>query len=130
MRRRLDRRVRIWLKRHEGMDPSCLASRVQAACCVIVWGIFSCHTLGPLGPIEHCLHATVYLSIAYLFTFHKILCHATKVKLSQTDLLNITMSWPSELLDLTPIEHPWGVVQQEIHIVGLQQLCVLCFMSM
>ena len=27
------------------------------------WGIFSCHTLGPLVPIEHCLKATAYLSI-------------------------------------------------------------------
>ncbi len=30
---------------------------------VMVWGIFSCHTLGPLVPIEQCLNATAYLSI-------------------------------------------------------------------
>ncbi len=30
---------------------------------VMVWGIFSWHTLGPLVPIEHRLNATVYLSI-------------------------------------------------------------------
>ncbi len=30
---------------------------------VMVWGIFYWHTLGPLVPIEHCLNATVYLSI-------------------------------------------------------------------
>ncbi len=30
---------------------------------VIVWGIFSGHTLGSLVQIEHCLNATVYLSI-------------------------------------------------------------------
>ncbi len=29
----------------------------------MVWRIFSWHTLGPLVPIEHCLNATVYLSI-------------------------------------------------------------------
>ncbi len=30
---------------------------------VMVWGIFSWHTLGPLVPIVHCLNATAYLSI-------------------------------------------------------------------
>jgi len=30
---------------------------------VMVWGIFSWHTLGPLVPIGHCLNDTTYLSI-------------------------------------------------------------------
>ncbi len=47
-----DGRVRIWRKEHESMDPSCLVSTVQAAGGgVMVWGIFSWHTLGPLVPI-------------------------------------------------------------------------------
>ncbi len=60
-----DDRVRIWREEHESMDPSCLISTVQAAAGggVLVWMIFSWHTLGPLVPIEHCLNATVYLSI-------------------------------------------------------------------
>ncbi len=29
----------------------------------MVWGIFSCHTLGPFVPIENRLNATAYLSI-------------------------------------------------------------------
>ncbi len=45
------------------MDSSCLVSMVQAAGGVMVWGIYSWHTLGPLVPIEHCLNATAYLSI-------------------------------------------------------------------
>ncbi len=37
---------------------------VQAAGgAVMVWGIFSWHTLGPLVPIEHRLNATTYLII-------------------------------------------------------------------
>ncbi len=41
---------------------SCLVSTVQAGGGgVMVWGIFSWHTLGPLVPIEHRLNA--YLSI-------------------------------------------------------------------
>uniref|UniRef100_A0A9J8C1B0 Transposase Tc1-like domain-containing protein n=1 Tax=Cyprinus carpio carpio TaxID=630221 RepID=A0A9J8C1B0_CYPCA len=59
-----DGRVRIWHKEHESVDPSCLVSTVQAGGgCVMVWGIFSWHTLGPLLPIEHRLNATAYLSI-------------------------------------------------------------------
>ncbi len=40
------------------MDPSSLVSTVQAGGGVMVWGIFSWHTLGPLVPIKHCLNAT------------------------------------------------------------------------
>ncbi len=63
--RHSDGRVRIWRKEHESMDPSCLVSTVQAGGGggVMVRGIFSRHTLGPLEPIEHHLNATVYLSI-------------------------------------------------------------------
>ncbi len=62
--RHSDGRVRIWRKEHESMYPSCLVSTVQAGGGgVVVWGIFSWHTLGSLVPIEHCLNATAYLSI-------------------------------------------------------------------
>ncbi len=45
--RHSDGRVRIWLKEHESMDPSCLISMVQAGGGgVMVWGIFSWHILG------------------------------------------------------------------------------------
>ncbi len=62
--RHSDGSVRIWHEEHESMDPSFLVSMVQAAGGgVIVWGIFSWHTLHPLVPIENCLNATAYLSI-------------------------------------------------------------------
>ncbi len=60
--RHSDGRVRIWRKEQESMDPSGLVSMVQAGG-VMVWGIFSWHTLGPLVPIEHSLNTTAYLSI-------------------------------------------------------------------
>jgi hypothetical protein len=48
-----DGRVRIWLKQHESMDPSCLVLAVQACCgCVLVWVMFSWHTIRPLIPTE------------------------------------------------------------------------------
>uniref|UniRef100_A0AAY5L012 Transposase Tc1-like domain-containing protein n=1 Tax=Esox lucius TaxID=8010 RepID=A0AAY5L012_ESOLU len=55
---------RIWCKQNENMDPSCLVTTVQAGGGgVMVWGMFSWHTLGPLVPIGHRLDATAYLSI-------------------------------------------------------------------
>ncbi len=46
--RHSDGRVRIWRKEHESMDPFCLVSTVQpGGGGVMVWGIFSWHTLGP-----------------------------------------------------------------------------------
>ena len=48
----------------QSMDPSCLVSTVQAGGGgVMVWGIYSRHTLSPLLPIEHRLNAASYLSI-------------------------------------------------------------------
>jgi len=45
------------------MDPSCLVTTVQAGYGgVMVWGMFSLHTLGPLVPTGNCLNATAYLS--------------------------------------------------------------------
>uniref|UniRef100_A0A803JJK4 Uncharacterized protein n=1 Tax=Xenopus tropicalis TaxID=8364 RepID=A0A803JJK4_XENTR len=60
--------VRIWRKQNENMDPSCLVTTVQAGGGggVMVWGMFSWHTLGPLVPIGHRLNATAYLSISIL----------------------------------------------------------------
>ncbi len=76
-----DGRVRIWRKEHESMDPSCLVSTVQAGGGggVMLWGIFSWHTLGPLVPIEHRLNATAYLSIAadHVHPFMTTVCTST-----------------------------------------------------
>ncbi len=102
-----DGRVRIWCKEHESMDPSCLVSTDQAGGGgVMVWGIFSWHTLGPLVSIEHRLNATVYLSIVsdhvhpFMTTVYsssdatssRIMHHVTQLKSSQTGFLNMTMS--------------------------------------
>ncbi len=88
------------------MDPSCLVSTVHGGGGVMVWGIFSWHTLGPLVPIEHSLNATAYLSIVadhvhpfmttvyhlLMATSSRIMHHVTKLKSSQTGFLNMTMS--------------------------------------
>jgi len=47
-----DGRVRIWRKQNENMDPSCFVTTVQAGGGgVMVYRMFSWHTLGPLVPI-------------------------------------------------------------------------------
>ncbi len=59
--RRSDGRVRVW--RIKNMKAWIHHATIQAGGGVMVWGIFSWHTLRPLVPIEHRLNSTVYLSI-------------------------------------------------------------------
>ncbi len=105
--RHSDGRVRIWCKEHESMDLSCLVSMVQVGGGgVMVWRIFSWHTLGPLVPFEHRLNTTAYLSIVadhvhpFMTTVYpssdatssSIMHHVTNLKSSPTGFLNMTMN--------------------------------------
>jgi len=74
----------IWHKQNKNMDPSCLVTTVQAAGGgVMVWGMFSCHTLGKhssnlsiVSDHVHTFMATMYPSS----TSSRIMHHATKLK--------------------------------------------------
>ncbi len=118
------------------MDPSCLVSMVQAGGGgVMVWGIFSWHTLGPLVPIEHRLNATAYLSIVadhvhpFMTTVYQSSdgyfqqdnapCHKAQIISDwflEHDNEFTLLKWP----DLNPIQHLWDVVEREICIIDVQ----------
>ncbi|MDF4304838.1 transposase [Vibrio parahaemolyticus] len=130
------------------MDPSCLVSTVQAAAGgVMVWGIFSWHTLGPLVPTEHGLNTTAYLSIVaervhpFMTTVYpssdgyfqqdNAPCHKAQIISNwflEHDNEFTVLQWPPQSPDLSPIEHLWDVVEREIHIMALQptNLQLLC----
>ncbi len=120
------------------MDPSCLVSTVQADGGVMVWGIFSWHTLGPLVPIEHRLNTTVYLSIVsdhvhpFMTTVYHLLmyfqqdnapCHKAQIisdwSLNHDNEFTL-LKWPPQSPDLNQIEHLCGVVEREIRIMDVQ----------
>ncbi len=107
------------------MDPSCLVTTVQVGGGgIIVWGIFSCHTMGPVVPIEHRLNATAYLNIVadhvqpFMTTVYPSLDGYLPQGNAQIGFLNMTMSslYSNDLHSavLNPTEHLWDVVGWEI----------------
>ncbi len=121
---RVFQKLLIWdFHAHESMDPSCLVSTVQAGGGgLMVWGIFSWYTLGPLVPIEHRLNTTVYLNIVadYAHPFMTTVypssdvqqdnapCHKAQISsdwfLEHDDEFTL-LKWPPQSPDLNPIEH-------------------------
>ncbi len=120
------------------MEPRCLVSTAQAGGGGIMeWGIFSCHTLGPLVSIEHRLNATAYLSIDHVHPFMTTVypssdghfqqdnepCHKAQIisdwVLEHNNEFTL-LKWPPQSQDLNSIEHFWDVVEREIRIMDLQ----------
>ncbi len=130
------------------MDSSCLVSTVQAGGGVIVWEIFSRHTLVHLVPTEHRLNATAYLSIVadqvhpFMTTVYpssdsyiqqdNAPCHKAQIISDwflEHDNEFTLLKLPPQSPVLNPIEHLWDVVGQEIRkMMCSRQICSNCVM--
>ena len=129
-----DGRVRVWRKQHESMDPKCIATTLQAGGGnVIVWGMFSWHSLGPLIRVHGRQNKTSYLNIVAdqvhpvmlmiypngngYFQQDNATCHTADIVkdwFAEHDRDFTLLPWPPQSPDLNPIEHLWDEVERVI----------------
>ncbi len=103
-------------------------------------GVFSCQTLGPLGPIEHHLNATAYLSINCwpcpscdgYFQQDEVPCHKAQIIsnwLPKHDNEFTILKWPPQSPDINP-KDPFGMWWDGRFTSWMcsQQICSNCMM--
>jgi len=121
--RHSDGKVRIWHKQHESMNPSCLVSTVRAAGGgIMVWGIFSWHTLGLFVPIEHHPEYCCW-TYSSLYDHSVVPCYKAQNisnRFLEHDKEFTILKWPLQSPDLSSIEYLWDVVEQEICIMDVK----------
>ena len=106
---------------------------------VMMWDIFSWHSLDLLVPVEHHLSTTAHLSIVVDYTYPFMTtvypssygyfqqdnesCHEAHMISNwflEHDNEFTVLRWPPQSPDLNPIERRWDVVEREIQIMDVQ----------
>ena len=122
---------RVWRKRGEAQNPSCLRSSVKFPQSVMVWGAMSSAGVGPLCFLRSKVSAAVYQEVLEHFMlpsadqlygdadfiYQQDLAPAHTAKGTSTwfkDHGIPVLDWPANSPDLKPIQNLWGIVKRKM----------------
>ncbi|GFX37116.1 transposable element Tcb2 transposase [Trichonephila clavipes] len=131
--------------------PQCTVGHTQAGSGgIMLWGMFSWVTLGPVVVVEQTMNATGYLKIiadqlhpymAYvfpagngMFQMDNAPCQKSEIVLEwfqENDAEFQLMSWPPNSSDINPIEYIWDVMGRQLRVQrppirNMTDLCDRC----
>ncbi len=122
---------RVWRKSGEAQNPCCLKSSVKFPQSVMIWAAMSSAGVGPLCFLKSTVNTAIYQEILehfilpsadkfygdadFIFQQDLAPTHTAKGTKSWLNVHGVgVLDWPSNSLDLNPIENLWGIVKRKM----------------